>query len=292
MNILQKKTISMIKIVIYLVVFILNFSEINAQIAIPALSPLASVEQNLGLATIKIGYGRPSLKGRKMIGDLSIPFGKVWRLGANEVTTITVDADILIEGKTLAKGKYALLAIPDVNEWTIIVNSNDKLWGAYNYNETKDVLRFKVPFEKLSQNIETLLFVFDDITPTAASLVLMWENVKLKIKVSHDPDEKIMVDIKEKTSKDNPNIATLMYAAEYYLLKNRDLETALGWASKVVDKRKSPFVLNLKAHIAQKLGKCDLAIEAAKGAIEETKKNNDVAAKTEAENIIKTCQTK
>jgi Protein of unknown function (DUF2911) len=292
MNIPQKKTISMIKIIIYLVVFILNTSNIYAQIAIPALSPLASVEQNVGLATIKIGYGRPSLKGRKMIGDLSIPFGKVWRMGANEVTTIEVSDDVTIENSLLKKGKYAMLAIPDVDYWTIIINSNNQMWGAYAYNEKKDVLRFKVPVKKTNDSIETLSFAFDEISPEAASLVFTWENVKLKMQFSHNPDEKIMAEIKEKTSIKNPSVENLFYATEYYLYKERNLDQALVWIDKVLAKSKSPFTYNLKAQIAQKLGKCEIAIEAAKSAIVETEKNNDVAAKTAAENIIKTCQNK
>jgi hypothetical protein len=224
------------------------------------------------------------------LGTDNIPNGKVWRMGANEVTTLELSDDMILEGKPLAKGKYALVAIPDVSEWTIVINSVSNQWGVYQYKESKDVMRFKVKTEKLNPSVETLSLVFEDINPSSASLVFRWENTQFKINISHDNDAMVMAEIKEKTSKDSPNLGVLMEAAEYYLMMNRDLEQALIWSEKVLEKQKSPFRFNLKAQIAQKLGKCDLATEAAKGAIEYAEKSGDVAAKTLAQNIIKGCK--
>jgi hypothetical protein len=272
-----------------IILFSLLISQVMAQLHIPALSPAAKIEQQIGLGSATISYSRPSLKGRKLLGESNIPYGIVWRMGANDVTTLKIDEDMMIEGKPLAKGKYAFVAIPDANEWTIIINSDAKQWGVYGYDESKDVLRFKVKAESLSQNVETLSFTFEDVEPSSTNIVFRWENVQFKVALVHNSDAQVMADIKAKTS-GNPSMGVLMEAAEYYLMMNRDLDQALIWATKVVDKVKSPFRYNLKAQIAQKLGKCDIAIEAANGAIEYAKKSGDVAAIVLAESIIKSCQ--
>jgi Protein of unknown function (DUF2911) len=278
------------KITTLLLLAFLFSTETQAQLHIPALSPTAVSQQQIGLGKAIVTYGRPSLRGRKLLGTDNIPNGKVWRMGANEVTTLELSEDMILEGKPLAKGKYALVAIPEANEWTIVINNASNQWGVYQYKESKDVMRFKVKAEKLNPSVETLSLVFEDINPSSATLVFRWENTQFKIAISQDNDTLVMSEIKEKTSKENPNATVMMEAAEYYLMMNRDLEQALIWSEKVLEKVKSPFRFNLKAQIAQKLGKCDLATEAAKGAIEYAEKSGDVAAKTLAQDIIKSCK--
>jgi Protein of unknown function (DUF2911) len=263
-----------------------------AQIKIPALSPAAMVQQQVGLCDVTIRYGRPSLKGRKLLGQAAIPFGNVWRMGANEATTFETTDSIMVQGTVLPKGKYAMLAIPGAKEWTIIINSDANQWGAYSYSQKKDILRFTAKTDELKQKEETLSFDFEDITPTSAAVVFRWENSQVKFSLIHNADEKIMAEIKEKTSGEKVNNMTLMESAEYYLLMNRNLNQAMDWVNQLLAKRKSPFTYNLKAQIAQKQGKCDIAIEAAKGAIEYAAKNGDVAAKTAAEEMIKNCEGK
>jgi Protein of unknown function (DUF2911) len=269
--------------------FIFGMIVTDAQVKIPQLSPTAKIQQQIGLGTATITYGRPSLRGRKLLGQNSIPYGKVWRMGANEVTTLELDENMSIEGKPLAKGKYAFVAIPEANEWTIIINSNEGQWGVYNYNEKKDLLRFKVSSQALLRDLETLTFTFEDILPSSANIVFRWENVQFKVALTHDADAKVMADIKEKTSKSNPSMMDLMESAEYYLMMNRDLEQALKWSTQVLEKAKSPFRYNLQAQIAQKLNKCDIATEAAKEAIKFAERNGDAAAKALAEDIIDKC---
>jgi hypothetical protein len=271
--------------------FYLSISPLVAQLRIPQLSPAAKIEQQIGLSSATITYSRPALRGRKLLGQPSIPYGTVWRMGANDVTTLKIDEDMMIEGKPLAKGKYAFVAIPDANEWTIIINSDAKQWGVYGYKEAKDVLRFKVKVETLPQTVETLTFTFEDIQPSSSNIVFRWENVQFKVALVHNSDAQVMAEIQSKTA-GSPSMGVLMEAAEYYLMMDRDLNQALIWATKVVDNVKSPFRFNLKAQIAQKLGKCDIAVEAAKGAIEYAEKNGDVAAKSLAQDIVKSCEIK
>jgi tetratricopeptide (TPR) repeat protein len=278
----------LIKIII-ITLFIFKSTLIDAQIQIPALSPSAKIEQQIGLSTVTIDFHKPSLRGRKLLGQPAIPYGKVWRLGANEVTTITVNETIEIEGKKLEKGKYALVAIPNLNEWTIVINSDEKQWGVYDYNPKKDVLRFNVKIIPLENYEETMSFSFEETTPTSANLFFKWENISFKINIKHDVDARVMQQIKVATSKTKPNHRVLMESAEYYLMMNRDLEQALIWSNQVLEKVQSPFRYNLKAQIALKLRKFDEAKEAATKAIEYANKSEDAAAIALAENIIKDC---
>jgi hypothetical protein len=280
-----------IKQVLGLLCCVFFTAKADAQIKIPALSPSAEIVQQIGLAKATIEYSRPSLRGRKLLGQNDIPYGKVWRMGANEVTTLKLSDDMIIEGKPIAKGKYAFVAIPDANEWTIVLNSASGQWGVYGYKEDKDVLRFKVKTSALPQNVETLTFAFEDTQPSSSNIVFRWENVQFKVALSQDTDAKVMADVQAKTA-GTPSMTTLMEAAEYYLMMNRDLDKALVWATKVVDNVKSPFRFNLKAQIAHKLGKCDIAVEAAKGAIQYAEKNGDAAAIALAQSIIKSCEGK
>lgn len=136
-------------------VLALGASSVYAQT--PPASPAKSSSGKIGNATISINYGSPSVKGRTIWGEL-VPYGKVWRTGANNATTFETDADLTIQGQTLKKGKYALFTIPEQNEWTIIFNKNTDQWGAYNYKQEEDVLRVKAKPSVGAEMVESLKF--------------------------------------------------------------------------------------------------------------------------------------
>lgn len=140
-------------------------------------SPASTATGKAGKANITINYGAPSVKGRNVWGDL-VPYGKVWRTGANDATTFETDADIKIEGVTLAKGKYSLFTIPEAGEWTIIINKNPKQWGAYSYKQEDDVLRVKVKSNKSSSFNELLSYQVAD-----GKVYIRWENLEVSFKV-------------------------------------------------------------------------------------------------------------
>lgn len=140
-------------------------------------SPKAEVSGTVGGANVDIVYCRPSADKRKIMGEL-VPFGKVWRTGANAATTIEFDKDVKIEGKSVPAGKYALFTIPNENEWTIILNKDFNQQGAYNYDESKDVLRVSVKPKKSDQYVETFT-----ITPEKDKVNLKWENTEVGFKV-------------------------------------------------------------------------------------------------------------
>jgi hypothetical protein len=140
-------------------------------------SPPATVTGKIGAANVKITYCQPSARGRKIMGGL-VPYGEVWRTGANEATTIEFDKPVKIEGKDLAAGKYSLFTIPGENEWTIIINKDAKQWGAYKYKQEDDVLRVSVKPTKTAAPVETFNIALgkDDVQ-------LKWENTAVAFKV-------------------------------------------------------------------------------------------------------------
>ena len=140
-------------------------------------SPPAKAEGTADGAKIVIDYSKPSAKGRKMLGGVE-PFGKVWRTGANEATTFEVDKNVKIEGKELAKGKYALFTIPGETEWTIIFNKTANQWGAYEYKEAEDALRVTVKPGKTDKFVETL-----NIAVEGNKIVIRWENTQVAFAV-------------------------------------------------------------------------------------------------------------
>ena len=143
----------------------------------PPASPRDSVKGKIGKATIEMNYGSPSVKGRKIWGDL-VPYNKVWRAGANEATTFTTDQAIQVEGKSLAAGKYAFFVIPNENEWIIIFNKTAKQWGAYDYDKKQDALRVTVKPTKAAATTERLVYKIN-----ANSISLVWENLEVPVSI-------------------------------------------------------------------------------------------------------------
>jgi hypothetical protein len=140
-------------------------------------SPAASAEGTIDAVKVKIDYHQPSAKGRKIMGGL-VPYGEVWRTGANETTSIDLSGPAKVEGKDLAKGKYGLYTIPGENEWTIIINKTIK-WGAFDYKEAEDVLRVKVKPSKTSSFVETFT-----ISIVKDQVIMKWENTQVAFKIS------------------------------------------------------------------------------------------------------------
>ena len=140
-------------------------------------SPRKEMKATMGSTAINVIYGSPSVKGRSVWGGL-VPFGKVWRAGANEATSIEVSSDVLIEGQKLAAGKYGFFAIPSDGEWTIVFNSVHDQWGAYDYDDSKDVLRVTVQPKTVGVHSETMEFAME-----GSSLVLKWEKLAVPVKI-------------------------------------------------------------------------------------------------------------
>ncbi len=140
-------------------------------------SPPAEAKGKIGSAEVVINYSQPGVKDREIWGAL-VPYGDVWRTGANEATTFEVSEDVMIEGQKLPAGTYGLFTIPNEDEWTIIFNTDSKQWGAYDYDESKDVLRVKVKPTESEEFTERMTFEVDK-----EKVDYMWENLQLSFKV-------------------------------------------------------------------------------------------------------------
>src|SRR5690606_24070259 len=134
------------------------------------------------LTDVTVDYSRPSTKGRKIFGEL-VPYGQVWRTGANGATVLSFSTEVIIDSKPIPAGQYALYAIPGKSEWTMILSKNIKLWGAIGYEPADDIIRFKAQPKKLSKKNETFEISFANMTDTGSDLSLKWENTTVDFRV-------------------------------------------------------------------------------------------------------------
>ena len=263
-----------------------------AQINTPQASPFATVTQRVGLADVKIEYSRPSLKGRKMIGSTLVPYGQVWRTGANAIPKIVVSHDVKMGGKEVPAGTYGLIAIPNMKSWTIILTKNADQWGTYGYKQEEDLARFEVKTEALSKKVENYTIGFTEVKEESASVYIKWEMVSVKFPVQHDAHSIVMKEIEEKMKGQEITTDTYFAAADYYFDKGLELEKALGWATKVVEADQKYWTYYLRGKIAAKLGKCDIALADAKKGLEMAKAENDPAYVKNHQKVINMCTPK
>ncbi|AFD09084.1 DUF2911 domain-containing protein [Solitalea canadensis] len=245
-------------------------SDVMAQgIKMPAPSPTQTLKQDFALSTIELTYSRPSMKGRKIYGDL-VPFGKLWRTGANAATKIKFGEDVKLNGVAVPAGEYVIYTIPTEGDWEVVINKGLKNWGIDGYKQEEDVARFKAKTRKLPFSVETLTMTIDNVKPTSADIDLMWDNVEMYFTVTADIDSKIMASIDEAMKGEKK---PYFQAATYYYETNRDLKQALTWADEAVKAQPDAFwVMHLKAKIQYKM-------KDYKGAITTAEQSKAVAAK-------------
>jgi len=244
------------------IITMMIFTAVNvyAQLT-PQPSSTQSVVQDFGLGKISLVYSRPDVRGRKIFGGME-PYGKVWRTGANSATVIKFTDEVSMEGNKIPAGEYGLFSIPGENEWTIILSKQPKQWGAYNYKEADDFLRFKVKTEHLKALTETMTLAFSNVAATTCDLQMMWEHSGFTIHMTTDIDTKVMARIDSAMNTDKkPYYEALIY----YYNNNKDMDKALTWATELEkDKNFPPFVPKLwKARILLKKGDKAAAIATA-----------------------------
>lgn len=248
-----------------LLLIMLTSISLIAQIEKPSLSPKKISQQKVGLANVTLEYGQPNKQGRKIFGSL-IPYNKLWRTGANSSTKITTDKEITLANNTIPAGTYGLYTIPNKKEWTIIIHKKTNLWGDAGYDKTNDLIRFTIPVKKIRDTNETLNINFENFTVDGADLVLAWENTKIVIPVIVNSDAIIEEQINAKiiNSKETISSQTYFDAAQYYYLKNKELNTAFEWFSKAEKLRPTAFWYTYyKSELAYKLGKNNIAKQGA-----------------------------
>lgn len=262
------------KKIVFFLQAMLVLSLANAQtLTTPQPSPTQTVKQNFSLGSIELSYSRPGKKGRKIMGDL-VPFGKVWRTGANNATTLTFSDDVTIGGTEVKAGKYGLLTIPDAGKWTIIITKDVNVTQASGYKQENDVVRLQADAVKLPYTIENFTINFADITGSTCNVEMMWENTYVQFPITAGTDKKVMKQIDDAMNKDNrPYFAS----ASYYYDNGKDLNQALTWVNKAIETNKEAFwMYMLKARIHAKQGDKTAAKAAATSTIElATKAKND-----------------
>ena len=241
------------KTLIYLIALLtLNTLNTKAQDpTIPQPSTRQTIVQEFGLGKITLTYCRPNVKGRKIFG-LTEPYGIVWRTGANNATTIQFTSEVTIEGQKVPAGEYGLFSIPGEREWTFILNKTARQWGAYRYQESDDLIRFKVPVSKSPRFNETLTLNFVETTNTNCTLLLDWENTEVALHLSTDMDTQVMANIDKLMQGENK---PYYFASIYYYNHDKDIAKALEWIS-LCDKEQpnSYNVKYWKARIQLKAG--------------------------------------
>jgi tetratricopeptide (TPR) repeat protein len=257
--------------------------QINAQIETPRPSPMSTVSQKVGLGEFTVTYSRPSMKGRKVFGEM-VSYDKLWRFGANMATTFKSTDDFSIEGKNVPAGEYSLFAIPGEKEWTMILNKVAKLSGTYKYAETEDVLRWKVKSIALSTPVETFTIQFANLRDNAATVQVAWENTLVTFDVMVAYDERVMKQIDEVMA--GPSSGAYYTAASYYFNNKKDFSKALTWVNKSLESAERYWVLTLKAQIQAGLEDYKGAIETANRAIAlATADEDDAYVKANSERV-------
>ncbi|WP_298392147.1 DUF2911 domain-containing protein [Flavobacterium sp.] len=254
------------KIFILLAIAIANLA-VEAQVKTPQPSPKSVLNQVVGLTDVTVDYSRPSSKGRVVFGDL-VPFGKLWRTGANANSTISFSDDVVINGTTVKKGKYAIFTLPKADMWEVILYTSTDNWGLpENYDVNKVAVSLNVDPVVLNNNVETFTIGINNVTNDSATLDISWEKTMVSVKFEVPTQKAAMASIAKVLA--GPTAGDYFSSAQYFYQSNGDLNKALEYVNKAVSMVKAgedvPFWhLRLKSLIQGKLGDKKGAIETAK----------------------------
>ena len=263
-------------------------------VRLPRPSPKASTMQTIGVTDITITYSRPAVKGRKIWGDPPaaapangtatlddssmrlkdapiVPYGHVWRSGANEATIFTVSDDVMIQGQKLPAGSYSLHTIPGKDEWTIIFNGVADQWGSFTYDEKKDVLRVKVKPQWVADNQEWLLYSIPAVTPNSAQVVLRWEKVAVPFTVEVPDVNALMLKKINDAVAANPSDWNIPLAVANQYANDDKWDEAIRWADQSIKVKETFQNLATKARLLYLAGRKDEAFALADKAIERGK---------------------
>jgi len=249
-----------------------------AQIEFPAASPAATIKQRVGLTDIEINYSRPSMRGREIFGRLE-PLGAVWRTGANNATKITFSTPVKFNGTEVPAGTYALFTIPERNEWTVILNNVPGQWGSYAYDAKNDVARVKAFPVPLAQPVETFAITFSDLAnESAATLNLMWETVRVPVKLEVDVAGILIPKLEAVMASAEPK-KPYFSAAMFYYENNLDLKKAAAWMDAAIAERPNQmWMVYRKGLILAKMGDKAGAIAAAQQSLDLVKNDTQSPA--------------
>ncbi|MFM9009088.1 MAG: DUF2911 domain-containing protein, partial [Bacteroidota bacterium] len=239
---------------------------------IPAPSPAQTIKQDFALSNIEVTYSRPGVKGRTIFGDI-VPFGSVWRTGANSATTITFGDTVLISDTKINPGKYGLLTIPGKDSWTLIISKSTSTTGPESYKQEDDVVRVVAKPQSAGSSVETFTIQFADLKPTSCKVQLLWEKTMVEMTIKAEIDARIMKDIQRYVVNDNRPYSA---AANYYMDNDKDLKQALAWYDRAIANNPSAYwTIHQKANCQAKLGMKSEAVETAKSSMKLAQEDQD-----------------
>ena len=241
-----------------------------AKISAPAPSPFSTLEQKVGLTDVTVEYSRPGMKGRAVFGNL-VPYGKVWRTGANANTKITFSTDVTVGDKNVAAGTYAVYTKPAKESWDIMLYADSDNWGnPKEWDEAKVVTQTSVKVQNMPMKIETFTITIDDLTNTSGVLGILWEDVYVGMTFTVPTDKAVMASINEVMSGE-PNARAYYDAAVYYKTADKDVNQAVTWIDKAIELSKEKplfWYLRQQSLIHAKAGKKETAVAAATQSLE------------------------
>ena len=222
-----------LKIISFIIVLLL-ISTVQSQLIHPKASPFSKIKQDIGLTTVSIEYSRPAVRGRKLFGGL-VPYGRIWRVGANESTKFTVNSEIEVMGNTLLPGTYALYAFPEESSWEVVFHKNTSHWGDGRtaYDPSEDACRVRIEPEEHSEWQENFLISFDSISHNGAIMQWKWGNTSVSIPLVVNT-QKVMMQAIEKSLVGNPSAQTYYEAARYLQEEGIESARALNYLEKAI----------------------------------------------------------
>jgi tetratricopeptide (TPR) repeat protein len=268
----------------FIISIIASGTVLFAQLKTPAASPFSKISQVVGINEVTIEYSRPGVKNRVVFGGL-VPYGKIWRTGANASTIITLNDDAVIEGNKVPAGKYSIYTIPDKKDWVIILNKNLK--GGMTYPEGQDLCRFKVKPKALKESVETFSAAFTNVKYNSADVEFQWEKTLVKFNILFDVDKRVMEQIDAGIGKSGLDANWYYSAGNYYFENGKDLNKALQWLNKSLELNPGVYyVLRVKSQVQAKLGDYKGAIETAElGKVKSADAKNDQFVKYNEDSI-------
>lgn len=265
------------KILISSILLLCFFLQLQAQVNMPAPSPAQTIKQDFGIGTIELTYSRPSIKGRRIFGDL-VPFNKLWRTGANAATRVMFSEPVEIGGKRIDSGTYVLYTIPGIDSWDVILNKGLDNWGTDGYKESLDVVRFRIESEKMKTKMETFTIDFSDITPEICSMNIRWEKTMIAIPVVTNFKDKVRMQIEAAMKTDKK---PYWQAAQFYYEYDKNLVQALANVTSAIEENKEAFWMWLyKAKIQKDIGDKT-------GAMESSRRSMELAAAAKNDDYVK-----
>jgi hypothetical protein len=240
------------------------FSEAQP-LKMPSPSTTQTVKQEFALTNIELSYSRPNMKGRTIFGDL-VPYGAVWRTGANSATTISFADEVIIGDKKVPAGKYGLLTMPGASEWTIIITKQLDVTSPAAYKADQDVVRVKASTVAMPFSVETFMIIFSNVTSSTVDLMFIWDQTAVTLPIKMEVESKVMAQIDNAMNKDNK---PYFQSAMYYMETGKDLTKANMWFDKAIEQNPTAFwIYYNKANCLAKMGKKSEAIATSNKSIE------------------------